>query len=235
MVSLWRRARRWLLRFLLGLVLLSVGLVLLLRWVDPPWSAVMLQRMATEGMPQAQAWVDLHQIAPAMQLAVVAAEDQRFPHHHGFDTREILAAVERRLDGGLLRGASTISQQTARNLFLWQGRSFLRKGLEVWFTVLIEGLWPKHRILEIYLNFAETGERMFGVAVASERYFGISPAELGARQAALIAAALPNPVRYRVESPSRHLRARQDWILRQMDNLGPAHLGRVRPPEPLSG
>jgi monofunctional biosynthetic peptidoglycan transglycosylase len=235
MVSLWRRVRRWLLRALLGLVLLSVVLVAALRWIDPPWSAVMLQRLAVEGAPQAQTWVDLDRIAPAMRLAVVAAEDQRFPHHHGFDTREILAAVERRLDGGPLRGASTISQQTARNLFLWQDRSFVRKGLELWFTVLIEVLWPKHRILEMYLNFAETGERMFGVAVAAERYFGTSAAELNPRQAALIAAALPNPVRYRVASPSRHLRARQAWILQQMDNLGVGHLDPVRPPRQASG
>jgi monofunctional biosynthetic peptidoglycan transglycosylase len=235
MVSLWRRVRRLLLRALLGLVLLSVVLVATLRWIDPPWSAVMLQRLAVEGAPQAQTWVDLDRIAPAMRLAVVAAEDQRFPHHHGFDTREILAAVERRLDGGTLRGASTISQQTARNLFLWQGRSFVRKGLELWFTVLIELLWPKQRILEMYLNFAETGERMFGVAVAAERYFGTSAAELTPRQAALVAAALPNPVRYRVASPSRHLRARQAWILQQMDNLGVGHLDRLRPPRQASG
>ena len=228
MGSLWRRLRRWLLRLILLLVLLSVALVTALRWLDPPWSSVMLQRLAVQGAPQAQTWVDLDRIAPAMRLAVVAAEDQRFPHHHGFDTREILAAVERRLDGGSLRGASTISQQTARNLFLWQDRSFLRKGLELWFTVLIELLWPKQRILEMYLNFAETGERMFGVGVAAERYFGVPAAELGRRQAALIAAALPNPVRYRVESPSRHVRQRQSWILGQMSNLGDDHLDRLR-------
>jgi monofunctional biosynthetic peptidoglycan transglycosylase len=235
MGSIWRRVRRWLLGVLLGLVSLSVVLVAALRWVDPPWSAVMLQRLALEGAPQAQSWVDLDRIAPAMRLAVVAAEDQRFPDHHGFDTREILAAVERRLDGGTLRGASTITQQTARNLFLWQERSFVRKGLESWFTVLIELLWPKHRILEMYLNFAETGERMFGVAVAAERYFGTTPAGLSQRQAALVAAALPNPVRYRVASPSRHLLARQAWILEQMDNLGAGHLQRVSPPRPGSG
>ena len=230
MVSIWRRVRRWLLRALLGLVLLSVLLVAAPRWLDPPWSAFILQRWVAEGMPQDQAWVDLDRVAPAMRLAVVAAEDQRFPHHHGFDTREILAAVERRLDGGRLRGASTISQQTARNLFLWQGRSFVRKGLELWFTVLIELFWPKERILEMYLNFAETGERMFGVAVAAERYFRVAPSGLSARQAALIAAALPNPVRYRVDSPSAHLRTRQAWILRQMENLGDSYLDRLRQP-----
>ncbi len=155
-----------------------------------------------------------------MALAVVAAEDQRFPDHWGFDTREIAAALQRHLDGGQLRGASTISQQVARNLFLWQGRSFVRKGLEAWFTALLEGLWPKRRILEMYLNFAQTGERTFGVAAASRRYFGVEPDRLSAGQAALLAAALPNPVRYRVAAPSDYLLSRREWVLQQMRNLG---------------
>lgn len=154
---LGRRLRRLFVLLLSAWILSSAGLVLLLRWVDPPVSAVMLQRLAGEGAPQRQEWVDIEQIDPSMALAVVAAEDQRFPDHWGFDTTEIIAAVERHLDGERLRGASTISQQVARNLFLWQGRSFLRKGLEVWFTGLIELAWPKRRILEMYLNFAETG------------------------------------------------------------------------------
>ena len=150
---------------------------------------VMLQRALQEGAAQQHEWVDIEAIAPAMALAVVAAEDQRFPQHWGFDTAEILAAVERHLDGGRLRGASTISQQVARNLFLWQGRSFVRKGLEVWFTVLVEGLWPKRRILEMYLNFAETGPRRFGVGVAARQAFGVPAAEIDERRAALVAAA----------------------------------------------
>jgi monofunctional biosynthetic peptidoglycan transglycosylase len=218
--GLWRRACRLLGWVLLAGVLASAGLVLLLRWVDPPYSAVMLHRIVAEGAPQAQRWVDLAQIDPALPLAVVAAEDQRFPRHWGFDTEEILAAVEKRLDGGRLRGASTISQQVARNLFLWQGRSYLRKGLEVWFTGLIEALWDKRRILEMYLNFAEMGERRFGAAAASAHYFGLDPGRLGARRAALLAAVLPNPVVYRVDRPSAYVRQRQDWILQQMDNLG---------------
>lgn len=230
MSSLWRRLKRLLALALLLFVLLSIGSVALLRWVDPPWSAVMLQRWLGEGGPQRQVWVDLERIAPHMRLAVVAAEDQRFPSHSGFDGREIRAAIERHLDGGPLRGASTISQQTARNLFLWQGRSFLRKGLELWFTLLIETLWPKARILELYLNFAETGVRMFGVGVAAEHYFGLPAERLSRRQAALIAAALPNPVLYRVDAPSAYLRERQEWILRQMANLGgPAYLEALQP------
>ena len=141
---------------------------------------------------------------------------------------DLVAAVEQHLDGGRLRGASTISQQVARNLFLWQGRSLLRKGLEVWFTALVEALWGKRRILEMYLNFAETGERMFGVAVASRAYFGREPGRLTRRQAALIAAVLPNPSVYRVDAPSAHVSKRQRWILQQMRNLGgPTYLNDI--------
>ena len=218
--GLGRRIGRLSVWLFAGAVGLSVLAVLLLRWVDPPISAVMLQRLVVEGGPQRQVWADLDAISPQMALAVVAAEDQRFPLHWGFDTDQIIAAVESRLDGGRLRGASTISQQIARNLFLWQGRSFVRKGLEVWFTALVEVLWSKRRILEMYLNFAETGERLFGVAAASERFFDRVPARLTAQQAALIAAVLPNPVLYRVDEPSAYVRKRQRWILSQMRNLG---------------
>jgi len=223
--GLLKRLRRLLVLVLLACITLSVLLVLSLRWLDPPVSAVMLQRFASEGGPQRQQWVDLDRTGPYMALAVVAAEDQRFPQHRGFDTREIVAAIEKRLDGGRLRGASTISQQVARNIFLWQGRSFLRKGLEVWFTGLVELLWPKRRILEMYLNFAEMGRRTFGIGAASERYFGVPPDQLSRSRAALIAAVLPNPVAYRVDAPSAHVRGRRDWILQQMKNLGgPAYL-----------
>lgn len=225
------RLRRWLLLSVAFLVLGSASLVLALRWIDPPYSAVMLQRLAVEGAPQHQVWVDIEDIDPDLALAVVAAEDQRFPTHWGFDTVEIIAAVERHLDGGRLRGASTISQQVARNLFLWQGRSFVRKGLEVWFTTLLEALWPKRRILELYLNFAEMAERRFGVGAISRHYFGVAPAALGPRHAALVAAVLPNPVRYRVAAPTDYVRGRRDWILEQMQNLGgPAYLQGILPP-----
>jgi monofunctional biosynthetic peptidoglycan transglycosylase len=226
--SLLRRLRRLLLLGLLAAVLGSVIIVLLLRWLDPPYSAVMLQRLVSEGAPQHQQWVAIDRIDPQMALAVVAAEDQRFPQHWGFDTDEIIAAVGDHLDGRPLRGASTISQQVARNLFLWQGRSYLRKGLEVWFTVLIEALWDKSRILEMYLNFAEMGPRTFGVGAASERYFQLPADRLGGRRAALLAAVLPNPVVYRADAPSAYVRQRRDWILQQMGNLGgPRYLQAV--------
>jgi monofunctional biosynthetic peptidoglycan transglycosylase len=220
-------------RALLAFVAGSIGLVLLLRWIDPPYSAVMLQRLANEGAPQQQRWVDLEQIDPHMALAVVAAEDQRFPDHWGFDTEQILVALEQHLDGGRLRGASTISQQTARNLFLWQGRSYLRKGLEIWFTGLVEVFWPKRRILEMYLNFAEMGRRVFGVAAASVHYYGVSPARLGRERAALLAAALPNPVVHRVDAPSDYLIGRREWILQQMRALGGvSYLSGIVPAKP---
>ncbi len=226
--GLWIRLRRVLLWGLLMATLGSFAAVVLLRWVSPPYSAVMLQRLLRDGPPQQHVWVDMERIDPQLALAVVAAEDQRFPMHWGFDTNEIVAALERHLNGGRLRGASTISQQVARNLFLWQGRSFLRKGLEVWFTGLIEAVWPKRRILEMYLNFAEMGERIFGVGAASVRYFGRGPERLSRQQAALLAAVLPNPAVYRVDAPSTYVRQRRDWILEQMENLGgPGYLEQV--------
>lgn len=226
--GLLRQLRRLVVWTLIIAVGGSVGAVLLLRWVSPPYSAVMVQRWLSEGSPQHQVWVDMERISPHVALAVVAAEDQRFPDHWGFDADEILSALQEHLDGGRLRGASTISQQVARNLFLWQGRSWLRKGLEVWFTGLIETAWPKRRILEMYLNFAETGERTFGVGAASARYFGQSAQHLTRQQAALIAAVLPNPVVYRIDAPSAYVRERRAWIMRQMQNLGgPAYLDGV--------
>ena len=219
-----RTAVRWVVcwagRGLLVAIGLSVALVLPFRWIDPPFSAVMLQRELAGGALVRREWAPIDAIDPAVALAVVAAEDQRFPEHWGFDVKEIRAAVETRIDGGRLRGASTLSQQVARNLFLWQGRSYLRKGLEVWFTLLVEGLWTKRRILEVYLNIAQTGEGMFGVAAAARHYFGRSPDRLGRRRAALLAAVLPNPVRFRVDRPSEFVLERRDWILGQMQNLG---------------
>lgn len=220
LARLIRRVRRFLLFAVLLFVVLSAGLVFALRWLEPGFSAVMLQRQLAGEGDQSHVWVDIGDVSPHMSLAVVAAEDQRFPEHWGFDTGQILAAFEHHLEGGRLRGASTITQQVARNLFLWQGRSYVRKGLEAWFTLLIEALWTKRRTLEMYLNYAETGPRMFGVGVASREYFGRAPGDLNARQSALLAAALPNPVTYRVAAPSDYLQGRQRWILRQMRNLG---------------
>ena len=170
-------------------------------------------------------WIGWKAISPQMRLAVVAAEDQKFPRHWGFDLQSIEDAVQHKGARGRLRGASTITQQVARNLFLWQGRSFVRKGLEAYFTVLLELLWSKRRILEVYLNIAEFGEDAYGVDAATQTFFGTRPAELQAQEAALLAAVLPNPARLQVRKPSAYVRERAGWIEEQMAQLGgPAYL-----------
>ena len=155
-----------------------------------------------------------------MPLAAVASEDQKFPFHRGFDFDSISAAVEKSLAGGRLRGASTISQQVAKNLFLWSGRSFVRKGLEAYFTVLLETLWSKHRILEVYLNIAAFGDNIYGVSTAARRLLGKPPSRLTPKDAALLAAVLPNPVALKVRHPSAYVKKRRDWIEQQMKQLG---------------
>ena len=155
-----------------------------------------------------------------MKLAVIASEDQTFPDHHGFDFRSIDKALDERERGRPVRGASTISQQVAKNLFLWPGKNWIRKGLEAYFTLLIETLWPKQRILEVYLNIAEFGKGVFGVGIASESYLRKPAARLSSYDAALLAAVLPNPKRLRANSPSTYVRSRQAWIMGQMRGLG---------------
>ena len=178
--------------------------------------------------PLRQKWVKWAAISPNLPLAVVAAEDQKFPEHRGFDLESISEAMERNAKGGRIRGASTISQQVAKNLFLWPGRSYLRKGLEAGFTGLLELLWPKRRILEVYVNIAEFGEGVYGAQAAAETYFRKSPARLSAGEAALLAAVLPNPKRLRVARPSAYVRERQEWILGQMGQLGASYLKELR-------
>jgi monofunctional biosynthetic peptidoglycan transglycosylase len=165
-------------------------------------------------------WVTYEAISPQLALAVIAAEDQKFPQHKGFDVAAIRSALQESAQGKRLRGASTISQQVSKNLFLWSGRSFLRKGLEAWFTLLIEVFWPKQRILEVYLNIIELGELTFGVEAASQRFFSKSALQVNRQEAALLAAVLPNPKLYRVSVPSQYVRKRQAWILEQMRRLG---------------
>lgn len=204
----------------------SLLLVLLLRWVDPPASSFMLQHaLAVAHLDRTppyyhHRWVPWDAIPPVVALAVIAAEDQRFPDHSGFDWVEIRKAWADYRRGEGLRGASTISQQTAKNLFLWPGRSWLRKGLEVWFTGLMELLWPKHRILEVYLNIAQFSASTYGVGATSERYFKRPLEDLGMSEAALMAAVLPAPSANRLDRPSPRLRRRADWITDQMGKLG---------------
>lgn len=164
-------------------------------------------------------WTDWERISPDVALAVIAAEDQRFPDHVGFDLDSLRDAWQKARGGGSLRGASTISQQVSKNLFLWPGRSFIRKGLEAYLTVELELVWSKRRILEVYLNIAEFGEGVFGIGAASERFFAKAPAAITEEEAALLAAVLPNPSILRVDRPSAYVRERQSWIRRQMTRL----------------
>jgi monofunctional glycosyltransferase len=159
-------------------------------------------------------------ISDAVFIAMVAAEDQKFPQHHGFDLQAIEQALDERERGTRRRGASTISQQVAKNLFLWQEQSWVRKGVEAWFTVLIETLWPKRRILEVYANVAELGDRTYGVEAAAQRYFRKPAVQLTRYEAALLAAALPAPRRYRVSPASPYVATRARWIDRQVGQLG---------------
>ena len=223
-IRLWRcGARRplcWLKRLVLLFLVVTLLPVLMLRWVPPPTSMVMVYRAVAEWSRQDYRWVPMERIAPVAALSVVAAEDQRFPDHFGFDLASIEAALEESRAGRRFRGASTITQQVAKNLFLWEGRSWLRKGVEAWFTLLLELFWSKERILEVYLNIAEMGERVFGVEAASRRFFGRSAAELTPSQAATLAATLPNPRMLRADAPSDYVARRRQWILRQMKQLG---------------
>jgi len=193
--------------------------VLLLRWLDPPLTAFMLQYRHATGEAYHYEWQDWPALGSATALAVMAAEDQKFPDHHGFDVAAIQGALVDRLDGHNLRGASTITQQVAKNLFLWPGRSLLRKAIEAWVTLLIELNWPKQRILEVYLNIAEFGPGIYGVPAASRVYFGKPASQLTDAEAALLAAVLPNPRQLHVLQPDDYLRERQAWILQHMAKL----------------
>ena len=230
-----RRLRRSALAVLL-LVLLGPALpVATLRFVPPLGSALMVQRWfeaqaAGRGFQVRYDWVPLSRISPALRAGVIASEDQRFYQHSGFDWKSLRDALDAWREGRRLRGASTISQQVAKNLFLWPGRSLVRKGLEAWLTLWIEWLWPKPRILEVYLNVVELGDGLFGVETASRRYFGRSAASLGADEAALLAAILPSPRRSSVASPSRTLRERQRWILAQIQPRPPTPPAAAEPP-----
>ena len=204
----------------------SLVLVLLFKWVAPPTSSFMMQKMLAGLFSSGSAesvhyqWVGYDEISSYAKIAVVAEEDQNFPNHSGFDFEAIEKAWNQSKKGKRLRGASTISQQVAKNLFLWPGRSYFRKALEAYFTVLIEAIWSKQRILEVYLNIAQMGEWVFGVGAASEIYFHVPASRLSRQQSALLAAVLPNPERYSVSKPSSYVRYRQRWILKQMSQLG---------------
>ncbi len=205
-------------------VLIAFALILLVfRFVPPPTTAFMLQ----SDYPVTQHWISIDKLPPQVPLAVIGSEDQRFPDHFGVDFTAITKALSQYDDGEGLRGASTITQQTAKNLFLWPGRSFIRKGLEAGLAISLEAIWGKKRILEVYLNVAEFGKGIYGVEAASQHYFGKSARHLTANQAARLAVLLPSP---RKRDPNRltpNLRQRVDWIERQMQQLGAGYLNPI--------
>lgn len=223
---MWRWFKRLLLFTMLAFVGLTVLPVLLLRWIPPPISAFILEQRISnlfDDKPHdgvAYHWVSWGKISAAVGLAVMASEDQKFPEHSGFDIEAIEKAQAHNQNHRRKRGASTISQQVAKNLFLWPGRSWARKGVEVYFTLLIETLWPKQRILEVYLNIAELGPDTYGVEAASQKFWHKPAARLTMHEAALLAAVLPNPKRFRADAPSSYVSARARWIEGQMYHLG---------------
>ncbi len=234
-ISLQKTARllkqngwRWVCR----LILLCCGITLFFRFVPVPFSAYMAQQkiahiLQWESYELHYRWTNIENIAWQMQLAVIAAEDQVFPEHYGFDWNAIESAFRHNQRSTRIRGASTISQQTAKNLYLWHGQSWLRKGLEVPATLMLELLWSKRRILEVYLNIAEFGNGIFGVEAASRHYFKKSAKQLTQQEAALLAAVLPNPLLFKVDRPSAYVQQRQRWIIRQMNALGKNYLQQL--------
>lgn len=222
MRRVYRFILRGLLQAILAFVLLSLLLVLPFRWVNPPLTMVMADRWihSTEDFELRQSWLSWEAIPKHAALAVVTSEDQKFPLHSGFDLKAIQQALKERERRGGLRGASTISQQVAKNMYLWTGRSWFRKGLEVWFTLLIELSWSKQRILEVYLNIAEWGPGVFGIEAASQYHFRLPAANLTPMQAALLASSLPSPLNYNPARPAQHLHKRAEWNLQQQRRLG---------------
>lgn len=228
------RRRRWWRRLLwlpVWFVAFTVLQVLVLRFVDPPFSMMMAERQAEaffggeDEFVLYYDWRDAGQVSKQLPLALVAAEDQQFPTHNGFDFAAIEKARTNNAKGRKVRGGSTISQQLAKNLFLWRGRSWIRKGLEAWYTVLIEALWPKSRIMEVYVNVIEYGDGIYGAQAASRRFFGKDASRLGPAEAARLAAVLPNPRKYDAAKPGPYVQRRTRAIQRQMRALGgPAYV-----------
>lgn len=213
---------RFIFKSALAFLILSMCWVLIYRWVDVPATPLMGVRklQSDRGHVIKHNWIPLKDISKNLQLAVICSEDQRFMEHEGFDKKAIEKAIAEHKAGKRLRGASTISQQTAKNVFLWPHRSWVRKGLESYFTLLIETFWSKERILEIYLNSIEMGNGIYGAEAASWYWFGKSGSDLNKEEAAAIAAILPNPRKFLASPPSEYTQKRKDWIIIQMRNYG---------------
>jgi monofunctional glycosyltransferase len=230
---LWRRLLRVICMSALLFVALTWLCVLVMRFVPPLTSAFMVERRLSasihgeHGFALKFQWIPFSKVSADLPIALVAGEDQKFPTHHGFDLQAIADALDEADEGERLRGASTISQQTAKNLFLWGGRSFVRKGFEAYFTVLLELTWPKRRILEVYLNIAELGDGIYGAQAAAQEFFHKHAAQLSAHESALLASVLPNPKKLHADRPSPYVSRHADWIERQVRQLGgPGYLQR---------
>ncbi|MGF1739364.1 monofunctional biosynthetic peptidoglycan transglycosylase [Photobacterium satsumensis] len=225
--------KSWLLRLLLLALVLPILLVLAGKYINPPVWGWQLHRewFPPQGYPprSAHLWVPMAAISTNVQLAVIASEDQHFPDHSGIDINAILAILKQTGSEGPSRGGSTITQQTAKNLFLFPSRTFLRKGVELYFTLWMEVLWDKSRILEVYLNIVEFGPGLFGVEAASQTFFGIPASRLNAQQAAQLAAVLPNPYRMQPAPMTPYIQQRSQWIHQQMRQLGPQTLNKLKP------
>ncbi|MBW1298968.1 monofunctional biosynthetic peptidoglycan transglycosylase [Aquimarina litoralis] len=217
-----KRMFRFLYKSIVAFIIISILWVLAYKWIDVPGTPLMVIRkfQSAERIPVRHQWVPISKISKNLQLAVICSEDQRFLEHHGFDKEAIQKAIADHKTGKKLRGASTISQQTAKNVFLWPQRSWIRKGLESYFTFLIETFWSKERILEIYLNSIEMGDHIYGAEAAAEFWFNTSSQNLNTDEAAAIAAILPNPRKYLAYPPSSYIQHRKKWILLQMHNFG---------------
>jgi monofunctional biosynthetic peptidoglycan transglycosylase len=229
--SIFKRLLKLLLiKIPLAFIVLSVLWVLVLRWV-PVWvTPLMISRSieyrGDDSFQTHKSWQRYENISPELAKAVIASEDNLFVEHHGFDWKEMKKAIDdHQVRGKRLRGASTISQQTAKNVFLWNGRSWVRKGLEAYFTVLIELIWGKERIMEVYLNSIEMGPGIYGAEAVAQAHFGKSASKLTRREAALIAATLPNPLKYSSKNPSKYMRNRQRQITRLMGLVENPHIG----------
>ncbi|WP_082070556.1 monofunctional biosynthetic peptidoglycan transglycosylase [Gynuella sunshinyii] len=212
------RTIRWLFVIAISFCLLTIAGVFSLRWINPPTTAMIMRDPLVADHWLGNRWTDLDDISAQLPLAVISSEDQKFPDHMGFDFEAIADALEEQRKRP--RGASTITQQLAKNLFLWPGRSYVRKGLEAWFTLWMEWLWPKQRIMEVYLNVIEYGPGVYGVTTASERFFHKSPARLTRTEASLLAAVLPNPKRMSASQPSAYVWSRSYEIRQAMRALG---------------
>ena len=230
-MTIFRKSIRILGKIILWFFIITIGLTIIYRFLPIPVTPLMAIRLVEQIFDEKKEvrfkkdWVSIDKISRHMPQAVVAAEDQKFLDHFGFDIEAMEKAWEGNKKGKRIKGASTITQQTAKNVFLWPGRNFIRKGLEAYFTLLMEILWSKERIMEVYLNVIEMGEGIYGIEAAAQAYYKKPAAKLNRQESAMIAAVLPNPRRWRPTRPTPYIYGRQSWILRQMNNINPVGFG----------